>query len=342
MQPRVRIAEGTAFEVLLGAAAVADPNWREVFACGPGAYESSRATLGEVFVDQVAAFGRYGWINLIGLLPGSPEPWDTTRLIGEITSSDPEDVHVVALGGARRQLLSMVEESVIRSAVRGDRAAQRALTAILASDDNVLEGTEWLVTTSSEEVHGRIVDLLEKWRSQLYPAPVEDAAAVSLHDHAEAARARLDAMDSRRFLDETIGGLHYDPAGLDEVLAVSLPGVAPVVVVVDGLRETVILHPPVDGAVADAAARLLELGRAVGDRTRIGLVSLLGEGERTAVELAAELRAPRTTLLHHLAILRSAGLVHVTVTPGGATTYRLRAEGFARLAAAAQHFISTG
>jgi DNA-binding transcriptional ArsR family regulator len=52
------------------------------------------------------------------------------------------------------------------------------------------------------------------------------------------------------------------------------------------------------------------------------------------------MQAPRTTLLHHLAILRAAGLVHVTVTPGGATVYRLRPEGFAELSEAAGGFVA--
>ncbi len=111
---------------------------------------------------------------------------------------------------------------------------------------------------------------------------------------------------------------------------------------VDGRAQTVIVHPPAADArrEPDPRQRLLELSRALGDKTRMELVTLLQDGEMTAVELARAMRAPRTTLLHHLAILRAAGLVHVTVTPGGATVYRLRRDGFTELSAAARGFIA--
>jgi len=48
--------------------------------------------------------------------------------------------------------------------------------------------------------------------------------------------------------------------------------------------------------------------------------------------------APRTTLLHHLALLRGSGLVDLSVTAGEANVYRLRLEGFDQLAQAAKAF----
>jgi DNA-binding transcriptional ArsR family regulator len=55
-------------------------------------------------------------------------------------------------------------------------------------------------------------------------------------------------------------------------------------------------------------------------------------------ELCGALRTPRTTLLHHLALLRGAGLVDLSVTAGEPNVYRLRAEGFEQLARAATAF----
>jgi DNA-binding transcriptional ArsR family regulator len=48
--------------------------------------------------------------------------------------------------------------------------------------------------------------------------------------------------------------------------------------------------------------------------------------------------APRTTLLHHLALLRGSGLVDLSVTAGEPNVYRLRVDGFERLARAASAF----
>ena len=69
-----------------------------------------------------------------------------------------------------------------------------------------------------------------------------------------------------------------------------------------------------------------------------GCCSCSRADERTLVELCAALDAPRTTLLHHLALLRGAGLVDLSVTAGEPNVYRLRTEGFEQLGQAARAF----
>ena len=343
MDPRVEVAEGTAFEVLLGAAAIADDNWRDVFASGPSAYSNALAVAGTTFVRRVQNVGRYGWINLISLLTRTSPPWDLPHLVTAVQECAPAELHFTAIGGDRHQLIEAIPEEIIRAALASDRAARDRLVAAFASDEHILEATSWMMTTSSNAVHDVILDLLQTWRAQLLP-PIDEATLSSvLHEHAVAARAELAITTGRSFLERTIGGLHYDPAGFDRVLTIPSPQVAPIVVVVDGRDRRIILHPPLSGTGPgpDSTGRLLALSRAVGDKTRVKLLTELRQGEMTAVELAGALGAPRTTLLHHLAMLRSAGFIHVTVTPGGATIYRLRPDGFSELSQAAAGFMSS-
>ncbi len=81
MEPRVQIAHGTAFDVVIAAAAVADPTWRDTFAAGPSTYAQVLSATSEDFVRRVARFGRFGWINLVGLMASEPDPWDLGRLM---------------------------------------------------------------------------------------------------------------------------------------------------------------------------------------------------------------------------------------------------------------------
>ena len=341
MQPRVRIAHGTAFDVVLSAAAVADPAWRDAFEAGPATYAHIRSVAGDDFVRQVAGFGRFGWINLVALRGSESGPWNLPELMDGIRASLPEDLHLVTLGGDRRQLKAVIGEATLRAAVRGDAEARTQLATALRSDDLVIEVSPWLLGAPSGEVRERLLELLRVWHELLLPPAAEDVLATTLRAHAEAAEAVLGACSGRSYLDAAAGGLRYDPAGLDRVLSVSSTQVAPIVVVVDGQAQTTIMHPPPASwhRTADSRARLLQLSRAVGDKTRMQLLTILQGGQRTAVELAQQMRAPRTTLLHHLAILRAAGVVQVTVTPGGATVYRLRPEGFSELSTAAAGFV---
>jgi DNA-binding transcriptional ArsR family regulator len=341
VQPRVRIGYGTAFDVVIAAAAVADPIWRDTFAAGPETHVHVQVVAGDDFVRRVAAFGRYGWINLIGLMGSGEGPWDLGRLIAAVRSREPEDLHLIMLGGERRQLLDVVDEQTLRRALRGERRARTRLAAALTSDDLVIEVTPWLLETTSPAVQLAVVEILQTWQEQLLPPESEASLASALREHAAAAERIRATSPGRGYLEAVVGGLHYDPAGLDRVTSISTIQVAPIIIVVDGPTETVIVHPPPADRQRglDGTQRLLELGRALGDKSRMELLTMLQGGERTAVELARQMRAPRTTLLHHLAILRAAGLVHVTVTPGGATLYRLRPEGFTELSSAARGFL---
>jgi DNA-binding transcriptional ArsR family regulator len=342
MEPRVEVGEGTAFEVLLGAAAIADDNWRDVFALGTSAYANALAAAGPAFVEQMAALGRFGWINLTSLLITSAHHWDLEHLIAAVRGCEPAELHYIAVGGLRRQLVQAVPEAVIRAALAGDTNARERLSAAFGSDELVLQATPWLMSSSSPDVRRVILDVLLIWEAQLLSPTAEAALSTVLHEHAVAARAELAKSTGSSFLAKITGGVRYEPAGLDRVIAVPSLHVSPVIVVIDGLNQHVILYPPRDPApAADASRRLLELSRAVGDKTRVTILSELRQGERTAVDLAGALRVPRTTLLHHLALLRSAGLIHVTVTPGDATVYRLRPDGLHELSRLAATFMAT-
>ena len=106
-----------------------------------------------------------------------------------------------------------------------------------------------------------------------------------------------------------------------EVLFVPSPSVVPIIVFVDDVRRTVIAapatsdEPEVDPVLAGA--------RALGDPQRLRILDALAAGPSSAQELATRVGQPRTTLLHHLAQLRSAGVVLTSVGPTERTEYRI-------------------
>ena len=182
--------------------------------------------------------------------------------------------------------------------------------------------TRWLATASPADVRRTCLHVLEA-----LPAPVERAPRLGR------ARARLAEIGAAQLVDEVAPGLHYGPGVLDDVVLVTSVCVAPIVVELAEPDRTVIVHPPLGETVP-----LRDLGRALGDDTRMRLLQLLKGTPRTLPELCELLGAPRTTLLHHLALLRGAGLIDLSVTAGEANVYRVRPEGFDHLARAAAAF----
>jgi DNA-binding transcriptional ArsR family regulator len=184
------------------------------------------------------------------------------------------------------------------------------------------QATRWLSRATASEVQRACRHVLGT-----LPAPAGRAPLLS------PVRARLAEVGPEQLVDEVAPGLHYGPGVLGHVVLVTSPSVAPIVVELADPDRTVIVHPPLG-----ELAGLRDLGRALGDDTRIRLLQLLKAGARTLPELCELMDTPRTTLLHHLALLRGAGLVDLSVTAGEPNVYRLRTEGFDQLARAATAF----
>jgi DNA-binding transcriptional ArsR family regulator len=89
----------------------------------------------------------------------------------------------------------------------------------------------------------------------------------------------------------------------------------------------IIVFPVADESVTaetDAPPlRLVRLSKALGDEKRLRVLRALAEGDKTLMELADMFGIAKTTMHHHMIILRSAGLISVGV---GSKRYRLRHE----------------
>ncbi len=326
MDLQVHTRSGTGFELLVAAAAVADADWRQVFTHGPAAHAAVRRT-NPGLVAETRRFGRFGWINLAGPLAATRAAGTRSRLVQLVERTAPDDLRWIMVGGRRRQLRTRVADDVVRSALAGDRAALTALRA--ATADTLLQVTPWLLRTPGEEVRETCLRVLEAFPALDARAPSATATARALADLGPAG-----------LLERVAPGIHYGPDVLGRVVLVTSVRTAPILVAVDEIDQTVILHPPLtDGGTTDAGAQLREIGRALGDDTRIRVLQQLRTAERTLPELRVALDAPRTTLLHHLALLRAAGLVELGVRAGSEpNVYVLSPGGFETLATAARAF----
>ncbi len=325
MSIRVRLGAGSGVELLMAAAAIADPDWRGVFHRGPGSYDEARRRGGAALLRDTTRFGRYGWINLAGPLTTLRGAWTVEALRAQVAGTDPDELRLVLTGARRHQLRSRLDDDTIRDALAGDRTARAAWRAALG--DTLLQVAPWLLSTEEGVIKRTCLDVIDRLPHEPRATPLPRI------------RQRLAEVGPATLLAEVAPGIHYRTGVLDDVVLVTSPGTAPILVVVDEVDRTVILHPPLaDGVADDAGARLRELGRAVGDDTRITLLHTLRMAPATLPQLCEALGSPRTTLLHHLALLRSAGLIQLEVAAGEANLYSLRPEGFETFAQAATAF----
>lgn len=325
MSMRVRLGAGSGIELLMAAVAVAEPAWREVFHHGTGAFRAARAAGGRDLERDVARFGRYGWINLASPLTAQPGAWTVRALRDWVARTEPEELRLVLTGARRAEVRSRLDDATIAAAVAGDRVARTAWRRVL--EDTPLQVSPWLLATDPATIRQSCLSIIDRLphEPRAIPLPL--------------VRRRLEDVGGEALLGEVAPGVAYRPGAIENVVLVTSRGVSPILVVVDEGDRTVILHPPLsDGSPDDAGARLRELGRALGDDTRIRLLHTLRLSPRTLPEMCEALDSPRTTLLHHLALLRSAGLIELEITAGEPTVYSLRPAGFETLAHAASAF----
>lgn len=84
--------------------------------------------------------------------------------------------------------------------------------------------------------------------------------------------------------------------------------------------------PPPDGERVGPPARLVALGKAIGDETRLRILRELATAPATPPDLAPRMGMPGTRLLHHLRILRDADLIAVHVHDSAYHRYHVRDE----------------
>jgi DNA-binding transcriptional ArsR family regulator len=125
-------------------------------------------------------------------------------------------------------------------------------------------------------------------------------------------------------------GVDYVPAAaVEEVAFVPDVVIRPGLVFLDH-RMMSIASFPVARAHESAdqpPEQLVRLGKALGDELRLRALRILVRGPISLGDLAAELGVPRTTLSHHIGVLRSAGLVTMGIDDGRWGRLRLRTDG---------------
>jgi hypothetical protein len=147
--PKVEIAAGDGFDLLVSAVAVAvaDSDWRDVLTHGPAVWSTVRREMGAETTRQVARFGRFGWINLIGLLATARTRGGRDDLVTVLDHTSADELRLVVAGGRREQMTMRLGAERLRAALAGDAPAMRELTGVLAAPAMLLDVAGWVRRT---------------------------------------------------------------------------------------------------------------------------------------------------------------------------------------------------
>ncbi|WP_171051782.1 ArsR/SmtB family transcription factor [Alteribacter natronophilus] len=216
-------------------------------------------------------------------------------------------------------------EEKTKRAVRGDDdAVQKLLNAV---DGHLFFPglIRYLAEVDGDELRRHILKLTERWFREVMDHTLDETEQI-LNRDLEAKRAMQDRLDPEAFVTWALGGEDgYPPEpSVTNVLLVPQVSYRPWVIQAERPGTKVFFYPVADESLLEAddvykpPMMLVQKYKALGDETRLRIVKHLSESELSLKELTELLGMGKTTVHHHLRMLRSAKIVRT-----GEKGYRL-------------------
>ena len=271
------------------------------------------------------------WLQLIGLAAEGPAT--VPELLLSLEGMPPQELWCQILGlHSRPDAAPDLEAALVRAGAGDpgaleqqlpglDRLARRWVPEVVKSlGGNADEAKFWVVRTLRlwyAHVFG------EQW-PELEPVLDRDAAAK---------RQLARQLSWSDLLDRATNGVEYVlEVGVDRLRLIPTYLARPMTMTVRQRRTMVVCYPGADvPSIASPEARVgqvMKYARVLADETRARALWKLSASSLTLQELADELQVSKSTMHHHLDVLRSVGLVRVR--PDG-RRYSLRREAVAEL-----------
>ena len=329
--PALSIEAAPAYEFLHSMVVALDAEDHDTYDVGPAWIAETRQRAGEDLLTRVnrVSFGDGDTFrHLVGLAYDTAPPRDVPAFLAHLreTSADEIKLHVVQFYA--RETRRMTPPATIRAAVGGDAEARTEF--LRTSHPEHGPWTDYLraaLDVEAEAWKRDLIAVLEEWADRVWNPEALTIMPIVERD-AEAKRELQRELPLDRFVTAATNGVEFAPRpGVDRLVMIPSFVQRPLVGYVEYGEVLIIVFPVADESVSAETdtppLRLVRLSKALADEKRLRILPALGDGEKTLMELAEAFGVAKTTMHHHMIILRSAGLVSVGV---GSKRYRLRHE----------------
>ena len=344
--PDVRIASGPAFELIAQLAAFTSGPVRPGLDAGKGWIRDVRALAGTELLRRVEQYSLTIYAELTTIALDGPSTHAIDDLVTTMQSMDPAAFQRRLLGADSRMSRSMVSDSAIERAIEGDRAARAELLQAIAIDRGARQAVMRVLDGRPSEVRAELVEIVRDWARTVFPTLSPGALAVVARD-VERRTACLDARGPAAAVTRATRGVAYDPpAWIQAIVLVPTVALRPFVIPAERGDTAVFICSVADEAIdPDPGAPprpLVKVTGALGDERRLRVLRTLRDGDLTATEIAERLGVDRTSLHHHLGILRSAGLLAIRDDGIGGWRYGLRPDGWDDIGRMLDGYLASG
>src|SRR5690554_1028207 len=266
----------------------------------------------------------YGtWCALRGLVARAPGDHDIDSVLEWLAGLEPAEI--------RRGLLAYTvdlpdDPALVAQAIDGDR---QALASLLGDRQEAASFYGALFSLPHGQLRDRIVAALRRFRDEVY-RKVEDEFTSAITRAAKGVTVLAKEADPERLIEAVTNGLDYRiQPGVARLVLVPSVIVRPWAVMDQHQDTLVVVFPVADEYIdldPDAPAPwMVKVYKALADAKRLRILRRLAEGPSTLDELAKTLELSKSTVHHHVGLLRGAGLVRIAIDKAaGIKTYSLR------------------
>jgi DNA-binding transcriptional ArsR family regulator len=345
--PSVRVAVGASFELLAALWAFLDDERHPVYEASSDLVRTEERRLGTdaVAIRRFAGGSLRFWDHVIGLALEAGEPYGVTGLLALIEAMDPSELRLHLAGRYNYHVGRVASAELIEKAVDGDATAQRAFRrAAFPDEPSWQRALRHVLRTDAEQLRAELLHIIQLWRGRAYGEDEERLMGI-LEREGVATRRQAVRLGPIELIDRVTDGLRWaiDTSMRDVLLAPSYAA-RPVVFYVEHRGTTLILFPvseeSVRGDEFGPPGRLVKLVKALADEGRLKVLYALRERELTVAEIAELMGMPRTSLWHHILILRSAGLIRATKGAGNQMTYQLQEDALPQVSELLEGFLA--
>lgn len=286
----------------------------------------------------------YTWLALAGLVATAPHPHDVDSVFSWLADINPKRLKRWLIGYASHN----GDSSVIEQAAEGDLSV---LPQLLEGEkeQQFVEHLEALFEVPHEELPSRFASAVQRFRNEVF-AEHETEFGGAINRAAAARRAVATRDSAKAVIEDVTNGLDYDiPLGVTRVVLVPSVVVKPLSLI-DQHRETLLVFYAVADEFVNSDPEappswLARTYKALSDEKRLRILRRVGEGEVTLDQITEMLGLSKSTVHHHISILRAAGLVRVHLSHNDAgikcTTYTLRDQSLADASTFLDSYIRT-
>lgn len=329
-RPPVAIDMGAAYEMLMSLVTVLDAADHDTYEVGADWIAEIRERAGDDLLARLetASLGDPdSFIHLIPLAYDTPAPRDVPAFLAHLRSTDPGELRLHLVQYYARETRRATPPAVIRAAIDGDLEAQEQFLSTAGDWEPWTQYLRSVFAADGDSLKADIIGALEEWAERVW-APESLTILPILDRDVEAKRDMLRDLPMERFIETATNGVEFVPRpGIERVVMVPSFVNRPLVSFAEFGEVLLIIYPVADESVSafsdSPPLRLVRLSKALADEKRLRILRALADGERSLMELAETFGVAKTTMHHHMIILRSAGLVSVGV---GSKRYRLRSE----------------